>query len=53
MAVVLEFGLALVAILAAAYLFTNAVEMLGGRLELGQGPSGACSRPWGRRCRRP
>ena len=41
MAVVLEFGLALVAILAAAYLFTNAVEMLGGRLELGQGAVGS------------
>jgi len=41
LAVVLEFGLALVAILAAAYLFTNAVEMLGGRLELGQGAVGS------------
>jgi cation:H+ antiporter len=39
--VVLEFAGALVAILAAAYLFTNAVEMLGGRLELGQGAVGS------------
>ena len=38
---VLEFAGALVAILAAAYLFTNAVEMLGGRLELGQGAVGS------------
>ena len=39
--VVLEFAGALAAILAAAYLFTNAVEMLGGRLELGQGAVGS------------
>lgn len=39
--VFLEFVGALVAILAAAYLFTNAVEMLGGRLELGQGAVGS------------
>ena len=39
--VVLEFVGALAAILAAAYLFTNAVEMLGGRLELGQGAVGS------------
>lgn len=38
---VLEFAGALAAILAAAYLFTNAVEMLGGRLELGQGAVGS------------
>jgi Ca2+/Na+ antiporter len=39
--VVLEFVGALAAILAAAYLFTNAVEMLGGRLDLGQGAVGS------------
>jgi cation:H+ antiporter len=39
--VILEFAGALAAILAAAYLFTNAVEMLGGRLELGQGAVGS------------
>jgi cation:H+ antiporter len=39
--VVLEFAGALAAILIAAYLFTNAVEMLGGRLELGQGAVGS------------
>lgn len=39
--VVLEFAGALAAILAAAYLFTNAVEMLGGRLNLGQGAVGS------------
>jgi cation:H+ antiporter len=39
--VVLEFAGALTAILAAAYLFTNAVEMLGGRLDLGQGAVGS------------
>ena len=38
---VLEFAGALAAILAAAYLFTNAVEMLGGRLNLGQGAVGS------------
>ena len=38
---VLEFAGALAAILAAAYLFANAVEMLGGRLELGQGAVGS------------
>jgi hypothetical protein len=51
--VVLEFGFALVVIVGAAVLFTNAVEILGGRLRLEQGRSGACSRPWGPRCRRP
>jgi Ca2+/Na+ antiporter len=35
------FGLALVVILGAAVLFTNAVEILGGRLELGQGAVGS------------
>ena len=39
--VVLEFAGALAAILGAAYLFTNAVEMLGGRLNLGQGAVGS------------
>ncbi len=39
--VVLEFAGALAAILAAAYLFTNAVEMIGGRLDLGQGAVGS------------
>lgn len=39
--VVLEFAGALAAILIAAYLFTNAVEMLGGRLNLGQGAVGS------------
>jgi hypothetical protein len=50
--VALEFGFSLVVILGAAVLFTNAVEILGGRLKLGQG-AGACSRLWGPRCRRP
>src|SRR5919107_740206 len=36
-----EFGLALAAILVAAYLFTNAVEILGERLGLGQGGVGS------------
>jgi hypothetical protein len=35
--VFLEFAIALGAIVAAASLFTNAVEILGGRLDLGQG----------------
>jgi cation:H+ antiporter len=39
--VALGFGLALVVILGAAVLFTNAVEILGGRLELGQGAVGS------------
>jgi hypothetical protein len=39
--VVLEFGFALVVILGAAVLFTNAVEILGGRLKLGQGAVGS------------
>jgi hypothetical protein len=34
LSVALEFGLALVVILGAAVLFTNAVEILGGRLKL-------------------
>jgi cation:H+ antiporter len=37
----LEFFVALVAILAAAVLFTNAVEILGGRLDLGAGAVGS------------
>ncbi len=41
MSVALEFGLALVVILGAAVLFTNAVEILGGRLKLGQGAVGS------------
>jgi cation:H+ antiporter len=39
--VALEFGVSLVVILAAAVLFTNAVEILGGRLMLGQGAVGS------------
>jgi cation:H+ antiporter len=39
--VALEFGFALVVILGAAVLFTNAVEILGGRLKLGQGAVGS------------
>jgi cation:H+ antiporter len=39
--VALEFGFALVVILGAAVLFTNAVEILGGRLMLGQGAVGS------------
>jgi cation:H+ antiporter len=39
--VALEFGLALGVILGAAVLFTNAVEILGGRLKLGQGAVGS------------
>ena len=39
--VVLQYGFALVAILGAAVLFTNAVEIVGGRLELGQGAVGS------------
>ena len=41
MSVALEFGLALVVILGAAVLFTNAVVILGGRLKLGQGAVGS------------
>jgi cation:H+ antiporter len=41
MPVLLEFGLALVAIVVAAAMFTNAVEILGGRLNLGQGAVGS------------
>ena len=41
MALALEFGIALAVILVAAVLFTNAVEILGGRLELGQGAVGS------------
>jgi cation:H+ antiporter len=41
LSVVLEFGFALVVILGAAVLFTNAVEILGGRLKLGQGAVGS------------
>ena len=41
MTVALEFGFALVVILGAAVLFTNAVEILGGRLKLGQGAVGS------------
>ena len=41
MPVALEFGFALVVILGAAVLFTNAVEILGGRLNLGQGAVGS------------
>jgi hypothetical protein len=38
--VAVEFGFALAVILGAAVLFTNAVEILGGRLRLGQGAVG-------------
>ncbi len=41
MLIALEFGFALVVILGAAVLFTNAVELLGGRLMLGQGAVGS------------
>lgn len=41
MPVALQFGFALVVILGAAVLFTNAVEILGGRLKLGQGAVGS------------
>jgi hypothetical protein len=42
----LEFGLALTAIVVAATLFTNGVEILGGRLGgCGRGQWEACSRP--------
>ena len=41
MALVLEFAFSLAAILTAAVLFTNAVEILGGRLGLGQGAVGS------------
>ncbi len=41
MPVALEFGFSLVVILGAAVLFTNAVEILGGRLKLGQGAVGS------------
>ena len=41
MVTLIEFGFALVAILAAAALFTNAVEILGERLNLGQGAVGS------------
>src|SRR5215210_7413636 len=39
--VLLEFAIALGAIVVAASLFTNAVEILGGRLNLGQGAVGS------------
>jgi cation:H+ antiporter len=39
--VLLEFGLALLAIVVAAAIFTNAVEILGGRLNLGDGAVGS------------
>jgi cation:H+ antiporter len=41
LSVALQFGFALVVILGAAVLFTNAVEILGGRLMLGQGAVGS------------
>lgn len=41
MSTLIEFGFALVAILAAAALFTNAVEILGERLNLSQGAVGS------------
>ena len=41
MSVALQLGFALVIILGAAVLFTNAVEILGGRLKLGQGAVGS------------
>ena len=41
MLTLIEFGFALVAILVAAALFTNAVEILGERLNLGQGAVGS------------
>jgi cation:H+ antiporter len=41
LSVALEFGFALVVILGAAVLFTNAVEILGGRLKLGRGAVGS------------
>jgi cation:H+ antiporter len=41
LSVALQFGFALVVILGAAVLFTNAVEILGGRLKLGQGAVGS------------
>ena len=41
MPLALEFSVALVAILVAAVLFTNAVEILGGRLNLGAGAVGS------------
>ncbi|HJQ30508.1 MAG TPA: hypothetical protein VJ827_14305, partial [Rubrobacter sp.] len=41
MPLALEFSVALAAILAAAVLFTNAVEILGGRLNLGTGAVGS------------
>jgi hypothetical protein len=49
----LEFGLALLAIVVAAAIFTNAVEILGGRLNLGDGQLGVCSRRWVPPYRRP
>jgi Ca2+/Na+ antiporter len=39
--VLVEFGLALLAIVVAAAIFTNAVEILGGRLNLGDGAVGS------------
>jgi Ca2+/Na+ antiporter len=39
--VLLEFGLALLTIVVAAAIFTNAVEILGGRLNLGDGAVGS------------
>jgi Ca2+/Na+ antiporter len=48
-----ELVLSAVTIVVAAALFTNAVELLGERLNLGQGAVGACSLPWAPPCRRP
>ena len=41
MPVLLEFGPALLTIVVAAAIFTNAVEILGGRLNLGDGAVGS------------
>jgi hypothetical protein len=53
LALVLEFAFSLAAILAAAVLFTNAVEILGGGWAWVRVQSGACWRRSGPLCRRP
>jgi hypothetical protein len=50
---IIELLLSLAAILGAAVLFTNAVEMLGERLNLGHGSVGVSWPRWEPRCRRP
>lgn len=50
---IIQLVLSLAAILGAAVLFTNVVEILGERLNLAGDRSGAYSRLWEPPCRRP